>query len=166
MDVTHVELTSGQSAEVLNIIDDQSRLCDASACSAVFTSSRRGYWPLSVGPAPGPRPRDSRQGPIVSEVGGCCRSEAPSRRPPADNPIADYEVPIEDVIVVGHIIRDRYDLTLKGAFAVVAFITGWPLWAVGYRAGEQEQSQGQLEAANTPQRGAASSVPAAPLAPW
>ncbi len=40
MDVTHVRLKGGQDVEVLNIIDDHSRLCVASRCSAVFTSTK------------------------------------------------------------------------------------------------------------------------------
>jgi len=40
MDVTHYSLASGQQVEILNVIDDHSRLCVASRCSAVFTSRR------------------------------------------------------------------------------------------------------------------------------
>jgi transposase InsO family protein len=40
MDVTHVELKSRQQVEILNILDDHSRLCVASRCSGVFTSRR------------------------------------------------------------------------------------------------------------------------------
>ena len=40
MDVTHYSLASGQQVEILNVIDDHSRLCVASRCSPVFTSRR------------------------------------------------------------------------------------------------------------------------------
>jgi transposase len=39
MDVTHVELADGRAVEVLNVIDDHSRLCISSVATGVFTSS-------------------------------------------------------------------------------------------------------------------------------
>jgi transposase InsO family protein len=40
MDVTHVELASGRAVEVLNVIDDHSRVCVASVARPVFTSPK------------------------------------------------------------------------------------------------------------------------------
>jgi transposase InsO family protein len=40
MDVTHVELAGGQTVEVLNVIDDHSRLCVSSMARTVFTSPK------------------------------------------------------------------------------------------------------------------------------
>ncbi|MGD0985698.1 MAG: hypothetical protein ABSA65_18085 [Acidimicrobiales bacterium] len=89
----------------------------------------------------GPERGEDVSGPSISrsEVIAELKRLRDARRP-SNNPIVGLEIPADDVIAAGRVIRDCYHLSLEDACTVVASFANWPVGPIMIRLDEQLRS--------------------------